>query len=111
MADSNDCYDIFQQATSVKDSTEDIYDFGAFGQDPLEWLVDAEPSILPESSLPVFPDLSTGDVDQQGELHVVEDATSEGSSDYVMIEESILSNIADPNISVQSLFLPPSLLE
>lgn len=106
------------------------YDFKSLDeQDPLEWLVEqAEPSILPESSLPVFPDLkSAADAEPSMQYHTlpynsyptataedddddvkaVSDASSTGTLHAADIAETFLENIADPNVTVQSLFLMP----
>jgi hypothetical protein len=110
-------FDAFQVASTAKEEAgEDIYDFQGFGQDPLEWLIDAEPSILPESSLPMFPDLSSGGDDNNfGEGHVVEDYSSYSSTDATepsdIVSDDILNSIADPNVTVQSLFLLPDAVE
>jgi hypothetical protein len=117
VAEANELYDVFHGYAS-KEAADDGFDFTGLAQDPLAWLVDAEPSILPESSLPVFPDLSSGGDDghfmetDQIEPHIVEDSTSHTSAgDHSAIDESILNSIADPNVTVQSLFLPPDLLD
>jgi hypothetical protein len=114
--DTNE-FDAFQVASTAKEAGEDIYDFQDFGQDPLEWLIDAEPSILPESSLPIFPDLSSsgGDDNNFGDGHVVEDYSSHSSTDATepsdIVSDDILNSIADPNVTVQSLFLLPDDVE
>jgi len=61
--------------------------------DALEWLVDADASILPESSLPLFPDLSMGGADLEMPAS--------------MINEAALGTMGDPNVTVQSLLLLP----
>lgn len=103
-----------------------FYDFNKeLGQDPLEWLVEAEPSILPESSLPIFPDLSSsstgesnGDscqhevlssLQQQQAPKLVENGSSSSEEDEDdAIVDAALSTMVDPTLTVQSLFLLPT---
>jgi hypothetical protein len=70
------------------------------GEDPLEWLIDGGINHLPESSLeaaPMFPDFS--------------DIAEHGGSITVQVQPksfdptSFLQDIADPKVTVQSLFL------
>ena len=98
VADTTSEFDIFDTMISTGEKHDEVFDFKELGvhQDPLEWLVEAEPSILPESSLPVFPDLTTTTNMQ----HVVEETESH-------VSEDILNSIVDPNVTVQSLFLLP----
>lgn len=123
VTDTHDFFDPFPQGNglAVGEVTpeEQLYDFKDLGQDPLEWLVDAEPSFLPESSLPLFPDLSSNGGDDGhhhyqappppetfgGEAAVVEDSSYSVSS--ASSYEIALNNIVDPNVTVQSLFLLP----
>ena len=99
---------------TTADAGENVYDFKGLGQDPLEWLVDAEPSMLPESSLPMFPDLSstttTTDNDHvmllpdENHHHAAVDEMLEATS---VVNDAVLNSIADPTVTVQSLFLLP----
>lgn len=126
-----------QPATLQEEATDDVQAasndadaFYDFGQDPLEWLVDAEPSILPESSLPIFPDLSStgGNNDsssqqqqqvsllqqkqlQQQQPGIVENSTSSSSSsedEEDAIVDAALNTMVDPTLTVQSLFMLPT---
>jgi SHAQKYF class myb-like DNA-binding protein len=120
-----------QQAASNSDDedADAFYDFKGLGQDPLEWLVEAEPSILPESSLPIFPDLSTTGENnnddtsqqqhqvsassslqpQQQQPEIVENSTSSSEDDDEdAIVDAALNTMADPTLTVQSLFMLPT---
>lgn len=107
----------FPSASAGEDykSEHNTYDFKELGgQDPLEWLVDVEPSILPESSLPMFPDLSTQEIDvcdHFSEGNIVSEDGSSQSSDSSLIHESALNTIVDPSVTVQSLLLLPEGIE
>lgn len=76
------------------------------GDDPLEWLIDGGINHLPESSLleaaPMFPDFS--DMTAEDQLHVTVQVQPKS------FDPSFLQDIADPKVTVQSLFLeaPPS---
>lgn len=70
-------------------------------EDPLEWLLDGDvQSQLPESSIeqaPMFPDFSDVDAGDSGALTLQAQTAS--------FDSSILDGIADPKVTVQSLFL------
>ena len=134
VAETPDQFDIFDTIvpTGKGATPEEMFDFKDLGQDPLEWLIEAEPSILPESSLPVFPDLSPSTVppstaqtqpvlepnvhqmpivdsaesSEEDDNHLVEDTHSSSSAESY-VNENILNSIVDPNVTVQSLFLMP----
>jgi hypothetical protein len=68
------------------------------GDDPLEWLIDGGINHLPESSLeaaPMFPDFS----DIAIENHIAVQVQPKS------FDPSFLQDIADPKVTVQSLFL------
>jgi hypothetical protein len=109
------CFPATSDGADFKNEQHHTYDFKELGgQDPLEWLVDVEPSILPESSLPMFPDLSSQEIDacdHYSEGNIVSlDGTSQ-SSDSSLIHESALINMVDPSVTVQSLLLLPQGIE
>jgi hypothetical protein len=61
--------------------------------DPLEWLIDLDTQqYLPESSLPMFPDLVE---------HVAPEIICNQPQ---LVEDALLNNLEDPNITLQSLF-------
>jgi hypothetical protein len=71
--------------------------------DPLEWLIetDGTQNYLPESSLPIFPFsddkmIATDD----------EEESSAEMREMDMVQDAILNNMVDPNVTMQSLFLP-----
>jgi hypothetical protein len=109
--DQLDAYNNNNEADHHHYCDEELYDFKGLGQDPLEWLLENadEPCILPESSLPIFPDLNhQGDDDDD----VVDDddddqGTATSMLEQSVVNEAVLNTIADPTVSVQSLFLPP----
>jgi hypothetical protein len=72
-----------------------------FAEDPLEWLLDGEMhNHLPESSMdhaPMFPDFSGVEGGETGALLLQAQANS--------FDPSLLDTIADPKVTVQSLFL------
>jgi hypothetical protein len=82
--------------------------FDLLGEDPLEWLIETDTQqYLPESSLPLFPFLDDDKVVYAGEEEEEEPqelARKEPESD--MVEDAILNNMVDPNVTMQSLFLP-----
>lgn len=119
------------QATTVVDpqqqqqqTASSLEELAAFEGDPLEWLIEtaaeedgANPghSWLPESSLPYFPDLG------KDQVVVAQGSSNEGSGEGDMMvveqqqqppavsettEDAISNNMVDPNVTVQSLFLP-----
>ena len=66
-------------------------DIQEFQEDPLEWLVDLDAQqYLPESSLPMFPELV--------EAAPVPPVTS------CIVEDALMNNMVDPNVTLQSLF-------
>ena len=97
-------------------------ELAAFEGDPLEWLIENEVtededdrtnSWLPESSLPYFPNLGHGklgaptetthmEVEPEIDHHVYGHSTASDT----MVEAAIINNMGDPNVTVQSLFLP-----
>ena len=102
-------------------------ELAAFEGDPLEWLIEtgvaAEDddernggeSLLPESSLPFFPELNKDKVvGQQEQQQQEQDSTIEEqahcapmvTASETMVEDAISNNMVDPNVTVQSLFLP-----
>ena len=110
-----DIYNHLETLPSSKNAEENLYDFRGFGEDPLEWLIETEPSMLPESSLPIFPDLSSGD-DGQGQYYLqanppLNESLVGGTSSELepsVVDDAVLNNIVDPAVTVQSLFLLPN---
>ena len=94
----------------VLDTTNnDVLEFQQqLGQDPLEWLMDAaEPSMLPESSLPIFPELSSSEPENsmdfpQALSTVSDDDTLNNTTEGVV--DAALNNMVDPSVTLQSLF-------
>lgn len=88
------------------DSPEDAAaaSFDLLGEDPLEWLIetDCTQQYLPESSLPLFPFLHD-DVDTEQEEEEELHAPQEGPG---MVQDALFHNLVDPNVTMQSLFLP-----
>lgn len=72
-----------------------------FAEDPLEWLLDGDiQNHLPESSIeqaPMFPDFSDVTGDDTGALTL--------QAQTATFDASLLDPIADPKVTVQSLFL------
>ena len=72
-----------------------------FAEDPLEWLLDGDiQNHLPESSIeqaPMFPDFSDVNGDENGALTLQAQTST--------FDASLLDTIADPKVTVQSLFL------
>lgn len=72
-----------------------------FAEDPLEWLLDGDiQNHLPESSIeqaPMFPDFSDVNGDDNGALTL--------QAQTATFDASLLEPIADPKVTVQSLFL------
>ena len=72
-----------------------------FAEDPLEWLLDGDiQNHLPESSIehaPMFPDFSDVNGGDNGALTLQAQAAT--------FDASLLDPIADPKVTVQSLFL------
>jgi hypothetical protein len=71
--------------------------------DPLEWLIetDGTQNYLPESSLPIFP--------FSDDKLIVPDDDEEPSAEMRemdLVQDAILNNMVDPNVTMQSLFLP-----
>ena len=85
-------------------------DDGAFdllAEDPLEWLIETDSQqYLPESSLPLFPFLNEDKViypsNEEEDFQYL--AAKEPEQD--MVEDALLHNMVDPNVTMQSLFLP-----
>jgi hypothetical protein len=72
--------------------------------DPLDWLIDGGFGHLPESSLgqaPMFPDFS----DLSSDKHVLEAQSKTLDDQSKAFDTSVLHDIADPKVTVQSLFL------
>ena len=88
---------------SFKDEQQLLMDVPhGFAEDPLEWLLDGDiQNHLPESSIeqaPMFPDFSdVNGGDDHGALTLQAQA--------VAFDASLLDNIVDPKVTVQSLFL------
>jgi hypothetical protein len=93
--------------------------FDLLGEDPLEWLIetDCTQQYLPESSLPLFPFHTITSYDDK--LHEHNDMDDDDNDDddnnnnnnIAAIDSSsneILLRMTDPNVTVQSLFLPTS---
>lgn len=101
--------------------------FDLLGEDPLEWLIetDCTQQYLPESSLPLFPfqsinsDHNTMDDDYDDKLHIHNNPIVDGIVDDMGTSAATMSTTApnddnevlllrmtDPNVTVQSLFLP-----
>lgn len=69
--------------------------------DPLEWLIETDGThYLPESSLPLFP--FDKEEEEEG-MHGVE--VSEEMREMDLVQDAILHNMVDPNVTMQSLFL------
>jgi hypothetical protein len=96
-------------------------ELAAFEGDPLEWLIENEVtededdrtnSWLPESSLPYFPNLGHGKLGVSTETtHMevepkMEHFYGHSTVSDTMVEAAIINNMVDPNVTVQSLFLP-----
>lgn len=101
--------------------------FDLLAEDPLEWLIETDCSqqYLPESSLPLFPflqddeddddklGLPQDDTDDDDEEHIQDERPDNAvaSSDNVMmiktdmVEDALLNNMVDANVTMQSLFL------
>lgn len=82
--------------------------FDLLGEDPLEWLIETDTQqYLPESSLPLFPFL---DEDKMAYAANEEDyslyLSSAKEPEPDMVEDALLLNMVDPNVTMQSLFLP-----
>ena len=103
--------------------------FDLLGEDPLEWLIetDCTQQYLPESSLPLFPfhtitsDHNHMEDDYDDKLHIhnpnedgIVDAIDASATSLPTTNattsnddnEILLLRITDPNVTVQSLFLP-----
>jgi hypothetical protein len=90
-------------------------DFDLLEEDPLEWLIETDCSqqYLPESSLPLFPFL------QDDKLILTEPEDQRKDDDNAlakepqtdMVQDALLNNMVDPNVTMQSLFLPTSVDE
>jgi hypothetical protein len=92
-------------------STDDAFDL--MGDDPLEWLIetDCTQHYLPESSLPLFPFTMKDDklVIDDDDSHHDNLSSLHDSADMQqldMVQDAILHNMVDPNVTMQSLFLP-----
>ena len=86
---------------------EDAGSFDLLGEDPLEWLIetDCTQQYLPESSLPLFPFLHDDEiVDTEEEEPQEELAPQEPQPG--MVDDALFHNLVDPNVTMQSLFLP-----
>lgn len=109
-----------QQAQQQQSSLDEL---AAFEGDPLEWLIETgvaeddekNNSWLPESSLPFFPDLNKDKVvgqPQDPSAMEVEHHNSHppplliAPASETMVEDAISNNMVDPNVTMQSLFLP-----
>jgi hypothetical protein len=91
-------------------------DFDLLEEDPLEWLIETDCSqqYLPESSLPLFPFLQ----DDKLILTEPEDQCKDDDDNALakepqtdMVQDALLNNMVDPNVTMQSLFLPTSVDE
>ena len=89
--------------------------FDLLGEDPLEWLIetDCTQQYLPESSLPLFPfHTITSDDDKlsiHNHHHSVDDVNEDDHNETnieAMESNAMLLRMTDPNVTVQSLFLP-----
>lgn len=120
-----------QQLQEIQQQRSSLEDLAAFEGDPLEWLIetgvaeegdDKQNAWLPESSLPFFPELNkdtvvgqqptsveptshrlVGETDRASETVA---STQVTAASETMVEEAINKNMVDPNVTVQSLFLP-----
>jgi hypothetical protein len=86
-------------------------DFDLLEEDPLEWLIETDCSqqYLPESSLPLFPFLQDDKLiltEPEGECKDDDAPAKEPQTD--MVQDALLNNMVDPNVTMQSLFLPTS---
>jgi len=105
---------------------ESLDELAAFEGDPLEWLIETGVAAedggdekngpwLPESSLPFFPSLIK-DKMQQHDASTTTEAHHDMEGEHrshvpfaaseTMVEDAISNNMVDPNVTVQSLFLP-----
>jgi hypothetical protein len=90
------------QVTNVVDLQPAVEDYD-FVEDPLEWLISGDTQqYLPESSLPMFPDLKSDKVVASAAPSIAEPMEPRGTS---AIDEL---DMEDPNITMQSLFLNTS---
>lgn len=87
--------------------------FDLLGEDPLEWLIetDCTQQYLPESSLPLFPFHTISSDDDKLNIHNDIDGDDDDNDDGNMAamdssSNDLLLRMADPNVTVQSLFLP-----
>jgi hypothetical protein len=95
--------------------------FDLLGEDPLEWLIetDCTQQYLPESSLPLFPfhsinsDHNSMDDDFDDKLHIHNSPNVDGIVDTAPNDDNevLLLRMTDPNVTVQSLFLPSTTTE
>jgi len=125
-----DLVDIHQHLKPTDDEEEQLHqlqqqhqssldELAAFEGDPLEWLIETgvaededdcgddhekHNAWLPESSLPFFPDLNkpSNAVEPTNHCMVVDPPAVSDT----MVEDAITNNMVDPNVTVQSLFLP-----
>lgn len=102
---SEDSQDMFADEVTLGAPTEgELLEDTA--DDPLDWLIDRGIGHLPESSLepppPIFPDLSNFHSDKIGEDEI---QSTSGESSNKAFDASLLKDMADPTVSVQSLFL------
>lgn len=80
--------------------------FEIIGDDPLEWLIETDThQFLPESSLPLFPDLSQDKVVCEHMVLEAKNTSAQEQSANSMVEDAI-SNMTDTSITMKSLFLP-----
>ena len=96
---NNTADDVSHHPSDNHNCTSSAYDL--LGDDPLEWLIetDCTQQYLPESSLPLFPFHAISS-DYCHDPHL--DDKLEASND----DNEILLRMTDPNVTVQSLFLP-----
>ena len=90
-------------------AVEDSGNFDLLGEDPLEWLIETDCSqhYLPESSLPIFSySADDGKVADDTEEEEYKSSQQEPEPEPDMLEDALLHNMVDPNVTMQSLLLP-----